>query len=90
MAASQRQGSPDRRRLIALGIQPEDRVALASSTRYEWVLVDYAVMCAGGATTTVYPTTNADDVAYIIADSDSRGRASLAIGSDGSSAKDCK
>ena len=39
--------------LIALGIRPEDRVALASSTRYEWVLVDYAVMCAGAATTTV-------------------------------------
>ncbi|HME49350.1 long-chain fatty acid--CoA ligase [Mycobacterium sp.] len=58
--------------LIALGIAPEDRVALASSTRYEWVLVDYAVMCAGAATTTVYPTTNARDVAYIVANSGSR------------------
>src|SRR5271166_448393 len=43
--------------LISLGIAPEDRVALASSTRYEWVLVDFAVMCAGAATTTVYPKT---------------------------------
>jgi long-chain acyl-CoA synthetase len=58
--------------LIALGIAPEDRVALASSTRYEWVLVDFAVMCAGAATTTVYPTTNAADVAYIVANSGSR------------------
>ena len=58
--------------LISLGIAPEDRVALASSTRYEWVLVDFAVMCAGAATTTVYPTTNASDVAYIIANSGSR------------------
>nr|WP_310786408.1 long-chain fatty acid--CoA ligase [Mycobacterium sp. Z3061] len=58
--------------LIALGIAPEDRVALASSTRYEWVLVDFAVMCAGAATTTVYPTTNATDVAYIVANSGSR------------------
>lgn len=58
--------------LIALGIAPEDRVALASATRYEWVLVDFAVMCAGAATTTVYPTTNASDVAYIVANSGSR------------------
>jgi long-chain acyl-CoA synthetase len=58
--------------LILLGIAPEDRVALASSTRYEWVLVDFAVMCAGAATTTVYPTTNASDVAYITANSGSR------------------
>lgn len=27
--------------LIALGIMPEDRVAIASSTRYEWILVDF-------------------------------------------------
>jgi long-chain acyl-CoA synthetase len=58
--------------LIALGIASEDRVALASSTRYEWVLVDFAVMCAGAATTTVYPTTMGTDVAYIIANSGSR------------------
>ena len=58
--------------LISLGIDPEDRVALASSTRYEWVLVDFAVMCAGAATTTVYPTTMGADVAYIIANSGSR------------------
>ena len=58
--------------LISLGIAPEDRVALASSTRYEWVLVDFAVMCAGAATTTVYPTTKASDVAYIVANSGSR------------------
>ncbi|KMO72017.1 AMP-dependent synthetase/ligase [Mycolicibacterium chlorophenolicum] len=58
--------------LISLGIAPEDRVALASSTRYDWVLVDFAVLCAGAATTTVYPTTNARDVAFIVANSGSR------------------
>ncbi len=58
--------------LISLGIEPEDRVALASSTRYEWVLVDFAIMCAGAATTTVYPTTKAADVAYIVGNSGSR------------------
>jgi long-chain acyl-CoA synthetase len=58
--------------LLALGIEPEDRVGIASSTRYEWILADLAVMCAGAATTTVYPSTMADDVAYILADAECR------------------
>ncbi|KUI25467.1 long-chain fatty acid--CoA ligase [Mycobacterium sp. GA-2829] len=58
--------------LLALGVEPEQRVGIASSTRYEWILADLAIMCAGGATTTVYPTTNAADTAYILGDSDSR------------------
>ena len=58
--------------LIALGIEPEQRVGIASGTRYEWILADLAVMCAAGATTTVYPSTNAEDVAYILGDSESR------------------
>ncbi|GAA2746051.1 AMP-dependent synthetase/ligase [Terrabacter aerolatus] len=57
--------------LISLGMQLEDRVAIASTTRVEWILADLAVICAGGATTTVYPTTIAEDVAYILADSGS-------------------
>lgn len=58
--------------LIALGIQPEQRVAIASGTRYEWVLADLAVMCAGAATTTIYPSAISQDVAFILADSGSR------------------
>jgi long-chain acyl-CoA synthetase len=56
--------------LLSLGLQPEQRVGIASSTRYEWILADLAVMCAGGATTTVYPSTNTDDTAYILSDSE--------------------
>ena len=33
--------------LIALGIEPEQRVGIASGTRYEWILADLAIMCAG-------------------------------------------
>ena len=58
--------------LISLGINPEERVALASGTRYEWVVVDFAILAAGAATTTVYPTTHAEDVAFIVANSGSR------------------
>jgi long-chain acyl-CoA synthetase len=58
--------------LLALGIEPQDRVAIASSTRMEWVLADLAIMCAAGATTTIYPSTQHDDVGYVLADSQSR------------------
>ena len=58
--------------LLSLGLQPEQRVGIASGTRYEWILADLAVMCAGGATTTVYPSTNAEDTAYILSDSECR------------------
>jgi long-chain acyl-CoA synthetase len=58
--------------LVALGIESEQRVAIASSTRYDWVVADLAVMLAGAATTAIYPTTSQSDVAYIVADSQSR------------------
>ncbi|MCX5263449.1 long-chain fatty acid--CoA ligase [Streptomyces sp. NBC_00199] len=58
--------------LIELGVQPEQRVALACSTRLEWILADLGIMCAGAATTTVYPQTNADESAFILSDSESR------------------
>ncbi|MFJ7179626.1 AMP-dependent synthetase/ligase [Streptomyces massasporeus] len=58
--------------LIELGVQAEQRVALAAGTRLEWILADLGIMCAGAATTTVYPQTNADESAYILSDSESR------------------
>ncbi|MFZ1577597.1 MAG: long-chain fatty acid--CoA ligase [Nostocoides sp.] len=58
--------------LVALGVGEEDRVAIAAGTSYDWVLADLANMCSGAATTTIYPTTIADDVAFIISDSGSK------------------
>ena len=58
--------------LLSLGVEAEQRVAIAASTRIEWVLADLGIMCAGAATTTVYPSTTPDDVAYILSDSGSR------------------
>ncbi|MGW7166556.1 AMP-dependent synthetase/ligase [Streptomyces sp. NPDC054884] len=58
--------------LIELGVRSEQRVALACSTRLEWILADLGIMCAGAATTTVYPQTNADESAFILSDSESR------------------
>ncbi len=58
--------------LLSLGIEPEQRIGIASGTRFEWILADLAIMCAGAATTTVYPSTMSDDVSYILADSECR------------------
>ncbi|MCT9004240.1 AMP-dependent synthetase/ligase [Streptomyces sp. NPDC054766] len=58
--------------LIELGVEPEQRVALASSTRVEWILADLGILCAGAATTTVYPQTNAEESAFILSDSASK------------------
>ena len=55
--------------LLGLGLSLEDRVAIASNTRLEWILADLAIMCAGGANTTVYATTSEDDVEFILSDS---------------------
>jgi long-chain acyl-CoA synthetase len=57
--------------LLGLGVGPEDRVAILSSTRVEWLLADFGIMNAGGATTTVYPTTEPEEASFIVADSES-------------------
>jgi long-chain acyl-CoA synthetase len=56
--------------LLALGLKTEERVGIASNTRLDWVYADLAIMLAGGATTTVYPSTGEEDVEYILSDAD--------------------
>jgi long-chain acyl-CoA synthetase len=58
--------------LMDLGVRPEERVAIAAATSVDWIFADLGVMCAGAATTTVYPTTNADETVFILSDSGSR------------------
>ena len=57
--------------LLARGLKYEDRVAICSSTRLEWLFLDLAIAVAAGATTTVYPNTASPDVHYIVGDSGS-------------------
>ena len=54
---------------IAAGIQPGDRVGLMSRTRFEWTLLDYAILTAGGVTVPVYPTSSLEQVEWILGDS---------------------
>jgi len=57
--------------LLALGLVGEDRCAIIANTCIEWILADLAVLCCGGATTTVYPTSTEDECRYILSDSES-------------------
>ncbi|MDJ0341130.1 AMP-dependent synthetase/ligase [Streptomyces sp. H10-C2] len=55
--------------LIASGVQPGDRVALMSPTRYEWTLFDFAIWSAGAVAVPVYETSSAEQVEWILGDS---------------------
>jgi long-chain acyl-CoA synthetase len=52
----------------ALGVKPGDRIAILSENRPEWVLADFAALCAGGVTVPIYTSLLPDQVRYIIAD----------------------
>ncbi len=58
--------------LIAAGIGPGDRVAIMSKTRYEWTLIDYAIWTAGAVTVPIYETSSAEQVEWILGDSQAR------------------
>jgi long-chain acyl-CoA synthetase len=56
--------------LIALGVQPGDRVALMCHTRIEWTYLDFAIMAAGAVTVPIYDTSSAEQIHWIISDSE--------------------
>lgn len=55
--------------LIAAGVQAGDRVALLSATRYEWVILDYAILSIGAVTVPIYETSSAEQVRWVLEDS---------------------
>src|SRR6266568_2068300 len=60
------------RGLIALGIEPGDRVALVSENRPEWVIADLAIMSAGAVTVPAYVTNTVADHRHILGNSGAR------------------
>lgn len=54
--------------LRALGVESERVCAILSGTRIEWVLADFGILCAGAATSTIYPSSTAEECAYILSD----------------------
>ena len=64
--------------LLALGIEPGDRVAIHSENRREWLYADVATVAVRGITTGLYPTNPPAEVHYLLADS----RAKLLVAED--------
>lgn len=58
--------------LIYKGIQKGDRVALMSGNRPEWNFVDFACNQIGAVIVPLYPTLSANDLSYIIKDSEAK------------------
>jgi long-chain acyl-CoA synthetase len=54
--------------LIHMGISSGDRIAVASTNRYEWNVLDIAVQQVGAVLVPLYPTISAKDYAYILND----------------------
>lgn len=57
------------RALIEMGVQPQDKVALISSTnRWEWNIMDYGILKTGAVNVPVYPNISSADYEYIFND----------------------
>ena len=55
--------------LIAKGVKAGDRVVLLSATRYEWPIIDFAILSIGAVTVPIYETSAADQIRHVLADS---------------------
>ena len=60
------------RGLVALGVEPGDRVALVSESRPEWVVADLAIMSIGAVTVPAYTTNTVEDHRHILGNSGAR------------------
>jgi long-chain acyl-CoA synthetase len=58
--------------LLAAGLEPGDRVAVMSKTRYEWTVADFALFTAGAVVVPIYETSSAEQVEWILSDSGAR------------------
>lgn len=56
--------------LIGLGVQAGDRVCIFSATRYEWAIVDLAILSVGAVTVPIYETSSAEQVRWVLQDSE--------------------
>jgi len=58
--------------LVALGLEPGDRVAIHSEDRPEWLFAEIGVICVGASSLGIYPTSPASEVEYLLAHSGAR------------------
>jgi long-subunit acyl-CoA synthetase (AMP-forming) len=55
--------------LMASGIEFGDRVAIMAGTRYEWVVLDYAIWTAGGCPVAIYDSSAAEQAKWVLENS---------------------
>ena len=55
--------------LVALGIEPGDRVCILAETCPEWAQVQFAVVAAGAIVVPIYPTNSPDECEWVIGNS---------------------
>ena len=55
--------------LVSHGVARGDRVAIMAKTRYEWTILDFAIIYCGGITVPIYETSSAEQVKWILSDS---------------------
>ena len=61
------------RALLSLGIKPQDKIAMISSTnRTEWNLIDIGLLAIGAVNVPLYPTITSEDYEYILNHSESQ------------------
>lgn len=51
--------------LIAIGVQPNDKVGIVSENRIEWSLLDFAIQQIGAIVVALYPNISDNDYTYI-------------------------
>src|SRR5690606_31785603 len=54
------------------GILRGERIAILSKTRYEWTLVDMAIIGCGGVTVPIYPSSTPSEVVHLLDHSDAK------------------
>lgn len=54
--------------IVALGVKPGQTVGLMASTRFEWAVMDFAIMVAGALTVPIYPSSSAGQIEWIATD----------------------
>ena len=57
--------------LIALGLEPGERVAILCNTRPEWAYADFAISSAGGVVVPIYPTNSPGECEWVAGNSES-------------------
>jgi long-chain acyl-CoA synthetase len=58
--------------LVALGIEPGDRVGILSDTRLEWTLTSYGISAAGAVVVPIYPTNSPNECKWVLGNSGAR------------------